>query len=86
MTEAGCTLEIRCVVDNDGLHGVQEKRGVIALAAGLHPLRITYFNKTGSLELTVFYASKKILKQALPNSILFRQPAREHDHFPQEKR
>jgi alpha-L-fucosidase len=68
------------VVDNDGLHGVQEKRGIIALAAGLHPLRITYFNKTGGLELKVFYASKKIAKQPVPNSILFRQQMRKHDH------
>lgn len=56
------------------------------MAAGLHPLRITYFNKTGGLELKVLYASKKIIKQAVPNSILFRQPAREHNDFPQEKK
>jgi alpha-L-fucosidase len=36
------------VVDNDGLHGLQEKRGLVALAAGVHPVRVGYFNKTGS--------------------------------------
>jgi alpha-L-fucosidase len=59
------------VVDNDGLHGVQEKRGAIALAAGLHPIRVLYFNKTGGLDLKVVYASQKIKKQPVPASALF---------------
>jgi alpha-L-fucosidase len=41
------------VVDNDGLHSSVEKRGEIALAQGLHALRVEWFNKTGSQELTV---------------------------------
>jgi len=59
------------VVDNDGLHGVQEKRGTIALAAGLHPIRVLYFNKTGGLDLKVLYASKKIKRQPVPGAVLF---------------
>ena len=59
------------VVDNDGLHGAQEKRGVIALAAGLHPIRVAYFNKTGGLDLKISYASKKLAKQLIPASSLF---------------
>lgn len=59
------------VVDNDGLHGVQEKRGTIALAAGLHPIRVLYFNKTGGLDLQVLYASTKIKKQPVPVAVLF---------------
>jgi len=39
------------VVDNDGLHGTQQKRGVIALAAGTHPIKVEYFNKTGGASL-----------------------------------
>ncbi len=58
------------VVDNDGLHGALEKRGVIALAAGLHPIRVSYFNKTGGLDLRVQYASSKIKKQAIPAAVL----------------
>jgi hypothetical protein len=60
------------VVDNDGLHGAQERKGAIALGAGLHPIRVVYFNKTGELSLKVGYASKKIKKQPIPNSMLFR--------------
>ena len=59
------------VVDNDGLHGMQEKRGVIALAAGLHPLRVVFFEKTGGDDLVVSYQSVKITKQRLPETALF---------------
>jgi len=59
------------VVDNDGLHGISEKRGTLALAAGFHPVRVTYFNKTGGLDLKVHYASKKMQKQPIPAAILF---------------
>lgn len=59
------------VVDNDGLHGMEEKRGVIALAAGLHPLRVTFFEKTGGDDLVVSYQSAKIEKQRIPETALF---------------
>jgi hexosaminidase len=35
------------VVDNDGLHGDQERSGQVALHAGLHPLRLVYFQRGG---------------------------------------
>jgi alpha-L-fucosidase len=61
------------VVDNDGLHGMREKRGAVALAAGLHPIRVTYFNKTGGLDLQVHYASRKIVKQPIPGGMLLQR-------------
>ncbi len=59
------------VVDNDGLHGMMEKRGVIALASGLHPLRVAFFEKTGGDDLVVSYQSDQIEKQPIPATILF---------------
>jgi len=59
------------VVDNNGLHGMQEKRGVIALATGLHPIRVTFFEKTGGDDLVVSYQSDKIKKQRLADTALF---------------
>ncbi len=59
------------VVDNDGLHGAQEKRGTVALEAGIHPIRVTYFNKTGGLDLKIHLASTKLQKQLIPAGILF---------------
>jgi len=41
------------LVDNDGLHSAVERTGVIALAAGAHPLRIGYFERTGDDVLSV---------------------------------
>ena len=58
------------VVDNDGLHGLAEKRGLIALAAGLHPIRVCYFNKTGGEGLTVSYQGPGIAKQPVPAAML----------------
>jgi alpha-L-fucosidase len=61
------------VVDNDGLHGMRETRGVIALAAGLHPIRVAFFEKTGGDDLLVSYQSPRIKKQRIPDSALFAQ-------------
>ena len=41
------------VVDNDGLHSAEERRGASALAAGWHAFRVGYFNKTGGAELAL---------------------------------
>ena len=38
-------------IDNDGLHGVQEKQGSIALAMGWHKFQLEWFNKTGGSSL-----------------------------------
>ncbi len=43
------------VVDNDGLHGAREESGVIALAAGLHPITVAMFEQSGDVELTASY-------------------------------
>ena len=41
------------MIDNDGLHIATEKTGTIALAAGLHPITIEWFNRTGDAALNV---------------------------------
>jgi alpha-L-fucosidase len=41
------------VVDNDGLHGTQEKRGSAPLAKGLHKFQVEWFNKAGGASLQV---------------------------------
>ena len=47
----------RLVIDNDGLHGVAEEIGAAPLAAGLHPIRVEWFNKTGGAELKLAWAA-----------------------------
>ncbi len=58
------------VVDNDGLHGRKEGEGVIALAAGFHPIRVDYFNRTGSHALEVLFKGPGMDKTPIPGRFL----------------
>jgi len=60
------------VVDNDGPHGMAEKQGLIALAAGWHPIRVVYFNATGSDGLKVSWQGPGLAKQPVPAAALAR--------------
>jgi alpha-L-fucosidase len=64
-------IDERLLVDNDGLHGLKEKEGVIALAAGLHPIRVTYFQDGGGSEFFVRWRSTGFDKQLIPESVLW---------------
>lgn len=62
------------VVDNDGLHAAEERRGEVLLHAGRHPLTIEYFQAGGELALEISYEGPGLPRQALPNTVLFRAP------------
>jgi S1-C subfamily serine protease len=51
-------LDGRLLIDNDGLHPMQEVGGSARLAAGLHPLRIEFFQATGEAELKLYLQPK----------------------------
>ena len=59
------------VVENDGLHGMVERSGVIGLRTGYHPLRVEYFNAAGQRGLRVQWAPPGIKKGPIPNARLF---------------
>jgi alpha-L-fucosidase len=59
------------VVDNDGLHGMREREGVVALARGLHPIKVTFFEKTGGDDLIVQWKGPGVEKQQIPVERLF---------------
>jgi alpha-L-fucosidase len=59
------------LVDNDGLHGMTEKRGVIALDAGLHAIHLEYFNKAGGAGLAVSWRGPSFSKCPLQDAVLF---------------
>ena len=61
-----------CIVDNDGQHGVAEKSGEVALKAGLHPIRIEYFEHGGGESLSFHYEGPGIMKQEVPSTALRR--------------
>jgi len=43
----------------------------VALAAGYHPMRVTYFEKNGGNQLNVYFESVKIQKRFIPDKLLF---------------
>lgn len=57
------------VVNNDGLHGTQERSGTIALTPGAYPIRITFFEKGGGEVLQARYqlTAGGISKQLIPD-------------------
>jgi len=61
------------LVDNDGLHRATEASAPAALAAGLHPIRLEYFEWTGDEDLDVTYEGPGIQKQAIPPEALFHE-------------
>ena len=62
------------VVDNDGLHGMAEASGTIALGAGLHEIWVHYFEKTGGDDLAVFWETAANRKIEIPPEVLFHIP------------
>lgn len=59
------------VVNNNGLHAVQEKSGSIQLNEGLHAIRVVFFEKTGKERLDVRYAGPGVSKRTIPSDVLF---------------
>ena len=75
-SDDGSRLFVRddLVVENDGLHGMALRKGVIALSAGLHPIRVEFFEKTGGDGLTVSWEGPGFDRREIPGSALFRDP------------
>lgn len=65
-------IDNELVVNNNGLHGAEEKSGKIGLKAGKHNIRVGFFEQDGSEILKVNYAGPGISKRAVPNSVLYR--------------
>jgi len=63
------------VVDNDGLHGAQERSGTIALQAGRHALTVDFFEASGGESLEVRWQGPGTARQIIPASALRRVPS-----------
>jgi signal transduction histidine kinase len=59
------------VVDNDGVHSMIEKSGLVYLPAGPQPLRLDWFNGTYEYGLKVGYAGPGVPRREIPGSALF---------------
>jgi hypothetical protein len=58
------------IVDNDGAHGIQERRGEVTLEKGVHRIRVEYFQGGGGKHLDVHWKRPNGDKQAIPPDIL----------------
>ncbi|AHM62880.1 PA14 domain-containing protein [Flammeovirgaceae bacterium 311] len=71
-SDDGSTLSIDGfqVVNNDKVHNSQEKWGKVELTAGIHEIKVLYFEDTGSTEmLEVSWEGPDITKQPIPAEV-----------------
>ncbi|HEX9973422.1 MAG TPA: PA14 domain-containing protein, partial [bacterium] len=59
------------IVTNDGLHGMREESGKIALKAGFHKIAVEFFQKKGGLGLEVYFKGDDNEKQQIPAALFF---------------
>ena len=71
------------VVNNDGLHAPVEASGIVRLAAGKHPIIVTFFQRAGGAALEVSYEGPGVDRQIVPAEALFHhEPAPADDGPP----
>jgi S1-C subfamily serine protease len=61
----------KLLVDNDGLHGAVSQQGYISLKAGLHPIRVEYFDRGGGKKLMLYYQGPGSEMKLIPSNALF---------------
>ena len=77
-SDDGATFAIgdEMVVDHDGIHAAFEKHGDIALAAGLHPFEILFFEKGGDEALDLWIEGPEMNRRKVEGDMLFASPDR----------
>jgi len=64
------TIAGQTIVNNDGVHGMAEQSGEIALGAGWHPIELVYFQGVEGLGLRVGFSGPGFDKKLIPGEIL----------------
>jgi signal transduction histidine kinase len=59
------------LVDNDGVHTLNERSGKVFLSAGKHPFHLSWFNRNGDSGLQLSYAGPDLPRQKVPQTALF---------------
>ncbi len=67
------SLADQVVVNNDGVHGTEQKLGTIQLDAGFSPFELAYFQSSGGASLQVYIQGPDMIKQPLPANLLYRR-------------
>mgnify|MGYP006266254775 CR=1 FL=1 len=66
-------LHDKLVVDNNGSHSARARRGHIALQAGLHPIRVTYFEDFLGETLEIGYEAEGLPRRRVPFAELYHE-------------
>lgn len=69
----------KLVVENGGLHGMEEKSGELELKAGDHPLKIDLFENEGDAGCKVSWEAEGMPKEIIPEKALFHRKDKELD-------
>jgi hypothetical protein len=56
------------LIDNDGLHAMQEKSGYVDLVRGSHSIRVEFFNGDHGSGLVLRWSGPNVAKQVIPSS------------------
>ena len=60
------TIDDVLITDNDGAHGESEEAGYVILAAGLHKIRLQYYNGSTDFAFSTAVEGPGLKKQAIP--------------------
>jgi len=74
-------LDDTLLINNDGLHEMVEKSGTMTLTAGVHALRVEFFENEGTAGLVMSWAGPGIAKQVVPANVLLK-PASSYASLP----
>lgn len=64
-------IDGKLIVENDGWHAPRERAGKVNLAAGLHDIRVTFYEHEGGEVLDVKWTGPGIAKQTIPSAVLY---------------
>ena len=57
------------LVNNDGNHGAQIRKGIVYLSAGVYPIAITYYQNTGDQTMELYWSSNTgVSRQLVPDN------------------
>lgn len=62
------------IVENDGIHGMVEESGFVALGKGMHPVRLEYFQRTGGVGLSFQLEAPGREKGPIPRKWMYHIP------------
>ncbi len=80
-SDDGSRLEIdgKPLIDNNGLHAMEEKDGEVELKAGDHPIKIELFENEGETGMKFSWETNGVSKEIVPTSALFHASDKDAD-------